>query len=552
MSQLFKRLIFFQIILSILIVFFIKVLFSDNLLYITSTFLFELSIFILIYLLYLLLSKKSLILGIIIFYILYLVHFFVCVVFSYFMTDSLGRNLSIFSIFENFNFGIKNIFPWTSFLIIFFLLVILILFSLFLSKYIKKIPNLFKWYFFVIALILLFIIPFIFNNNFENIYVNSFKNINLFSNKSNISYANVDCNQDLNFLEKKNYPDLNLDSKYSKIVVFVMEEVLFDNFYKYQKKIQKEYNFYEQNKLNSHYYFNYYTNNQDSITAIISMISSKFIPNEAYIYTDNYSLCNHNLYYDYDIIDYFNDLNFYTAFYISSVQPACELTKYDWNKIVDIKGKYDELDKTNMCFNPFPYDTACEDKVLLNKLIQDLNKEKVFIMQEFIFGHNNLYQKTSKKSKTEYYNEYFYEFYQKVLENNWQDDLLIILVSDHGNKGIQAYSNLQGYNIPLIFVANDLNYLENYDLLSHLDFKDILLKYNFNIDFNPSKEFFIVGPTASNVVGFFDNNYFALLNKENSNYNLIFSTISNHNYIANKLSCFLKYQNQFNLLVQNI
>ncbi len=533
------------IIISLIVILIFKLMFISNFMLIISTFLYEFAIFAFILSVTLLINSNNKRFARIFFFISYILNMLLFVLWSYFLDLIVGRKVSIYSInLDVVSFVISKIINLKYIFLILFGIIILFLVCIFISKYFFKLKR-------RILIILLFgslflglFTPIVFQDNFDNFYNNSF---NLFFQKvsnNNQKYdLNYNCNLNIDFLEKKNYPDLNLDSKYSKIVVFVMEEVLFDNFYKYQKKIQKEYNFYEQNKLNSHYYFNYYTNNQDSTTSIISMISSKFIPNEAYIYNESYSLCAHNLYFDYDLVDLFNDYNYYTVFYVSSIQPGCELTKYSWKNIVDISGRFEDLKKTNMCFNPFPYDTACEDKVLLNKLIQDLNKEKVFIMQEFIFGHNNLYQKTSKKSKTEYYNEYFYEFYQKILENNWEDDLLIILVSDHGNKGIQAYSNLQGYNIPLIFVANDLNYLENYDLLSHLDFKDILLKYNFNIDFNPSKEFFIVGPTASNVFGYVNNVFWNIFKKELNYVSLINGNVLD---LQEELNCFLYYQREFN------
>lgn len=530
---------------SFVLLLILKILFIPDYLLIISTFLYESAIFLFILSVSLLIYSNNKILAKTVFFTTYILNMLISLLWTYFLDLIIGWKVSIYSINKDvLTFVFSQIINLKYFLLIFLGFIIIFLICFFISKYFFKLRKKVLIILLLVSIFLGLFTPFAFQNNFDNFYNNTF---DLFFQEflgNNKKYdINYDCNYDLSLLEKNNYPDLNLESKYSKIVIFVMEEVLFDNFYKYQKNISEENNFFELTKEKSQYYFNYYTTNQDSITSIISMISSKFVPNEAYIYTKDYSLCAHNLYYDYDLIDFFNDYNYYTSFYVSSVRPACELTKYNWNNIVDIGGEFDELKKTNMCFNPFPYDTACEDKVLLNKLINDLNRDKVFIMQEFIFGHNNLYLNKSKKSKTEYYNEYFFEFYEKVLENNWEDDLLIVLISDHGNKGMESYSDFKGYNIPLIFIGNDLNYFENYDLYSHLDFKDILFNYNFDIQSIEAKEFFIVGPTSSNVFGYINNSFWNILKKELNYVNLI-----NGNFLDSqeKINCFFYYQKEFN------
>ncbi len=534
-------------IFALILILVIKFVFVSNYFLIISTFLYEFAIFGIILAITFYFYSKSKLFSIIFFYFFFILNFLISFFWSYYLDFIVGWNISFYSINkEVLLFVLTQIVNLKYVLLILFLLGLFLLISVFISKYLFRLNKKKIIILFICSLFLLLIVPFVFqNNNFENVYYNSVNTtIQKIFFKNPEFYADNNCNLDLNFLWKNKYPNLDLNSKYSKIVVFVMEEVLFENFYKYQKKIPKEENFYELYKNNSNYFFNYYTTNQDSITAIISMISSRFVPNEAYIYNEEYSLCAHDLYYNYDLIDYFNDLNFYTSFYVSSVQPACELTKYNWDNIVDIKGRFNELNKTNMCFSPFPYDTACEDEVLLDKLISDLNKDNVFIMQEFIFGHNNFYLKESKKSKTEYYNNYFYEFYKKIKENNWEDDLLLILVSDHGNKGFEAYSDFQGYNIPLIIIANDLNYYENNNLYSHLDFKDILFKYVFNIDFNSDSQFFLVGPTASNVLGIINNSSGNIFEKKHNYYSLISEKgiLNSQEY----LNCFYNYQKEFN------
>jgi hypothetical protein len=338
-----------------------------------------------------------------------------------------------------------------------------------------------------------------------------------------------------------------LQEKYKKIVVFVMESLIYDEFYKDIPKVKTEKNFFELTKQNSNYYFNYYTPNQDSVPSMITMLSSKFIPNEAYLYTSDYSLCWHKMMDNYNLVDYFNDKNYHTAFYVSNITAPCEMTRYNWDVVVDINGKYDYYKKNYFCFNPYPYETGCEDQVLLDSLIKELNKDKVFIMQEFIFGHSYLYVKESKKSKTEYYNDYFYDFYKIVKEQGLDKDLLIIIVSDHGLRDRIEYSYADRYNIPLIFIANDLHYLENNNFLSHLNFKDILFSYFYGIEYSPDPFTYLVGPTGSNTIGYKDSNTGFILEQDGVGEFDVLSSDLNGQEIKAKLPCFLKYKGAFNI-----
>jgi len=544
-----KKIFFFLTIVSIIILFIVKMSVSSRLLYVFSTFLFDSCVYVLIFLIYYGLTRLSKKIATPIFIILYLFHTFTAFITSYFMDDLFGKGYSFFSVsLGTAQFSFTYLFPWKYLTYAIISLALLVLISYLLSKFFKKYPSKkFLLSVSIFVLLLLVCTPIVFDPNFENFYVNSILRLATLGHETIIIDNNYSCDLDNSFFEKNNYPGLALQEKYKKIVVFVMESLIFDEYNKDITKV-KENNFFELTKPNSNYYVNYYTPNQDSIPSIVTMLSSKFIPNEAYIYTQDYSLCWHKMMDAYNLIDYFNDKNYYTAFYVSNIQAPRELTRYKWGAIVDINGLYEYYDKNNYCFDPYPYETGCEDRVLLNQLIDEMKKEKTFIMQEFIFGHSYLYVKNTGLSKTEYYNKYFYEFYKAVKEQGLDKDLLVIIVSDHGLRDRSEYSYAERYNIPLIFIANDINYLENNVFLSHMDFKDILFSYLYGLDYKPNPFIYLVGPTGSSTIGYKDADAgFILEQGGTGEFDILSSNIKTQG-IKEKLPCFLEYKEEFSIL----
>lgn len=544
------RVFFFLTLISAILLLVMKLFVTSNIFYIIFTFLFETCVYFLIFIIFLGLQKVSIKLASPIFVILYLVHTFVAFLTTYFMNDIFGRRFSIFSIsLGGLRFAVVNMFPWQYLIYIIISLVLLFVVSYFLSKLVTKYPaRKYAIYVLVFVLICLFCIPLAFNKEFDNVYVNSIVGLfPLTQEIVEIDDSNLICNLDNSFFENYKYPDLNLTERYKKIVVFVMESVIYDDYKKDIAKVKPEENFFELTKNNSHYYFNYFTNNQDSISAIITMLSSKVVPNEAYIYTDTYTLWGHSMMRKYNLIDYFNDKNYITSFVMSETKPTWELTRYKWKKIHDINGKYDYYDQNYFCYNPYPYEIGCEDIVVLDDVINDLNAgEKVFILQELIFGHCYLYVKNSGLSKTEYYNKYFFDFYKKIKEKGLDKDLLIVIVSDHGLRDKIEYSYADRYNVPLIFIANDLEYSENNTLLSHIDFKDILFSYLYGLDYTPAPFFYLVGPTGSHAIGYKGvDGGFVLEGKGGGKYEVLSSDFDVPE-IKEKISCFLKYKIKFN------
>ncbi len=549
-----KKYLFWLIILTSILTLLEKAIFNSRIDLIITTFLFEFSIFILIYLAYWGLSKHNEIIAKIVFFVLFIWHTLSTIVSSYFLDDAFGRNYSYFGLnLNNVEFAMEFIVPWS------YLFLILAVFAglCFVAYWITKKTN---WFFYLeeffkktkfillcvlILLLLIIVLPF-FSNNFDHIYSNTIKGLYI-QTKNVPVIPDFNCSLNDAIVDKANYNVNSQNLKYNKIAIFVMEELSYKELNEDVQKLPEN-NFWQKTKANSNYYYNHYTNNQDSVPAMISMLSSKFIPYEAYIYTADFSPCAYNLFKEYNLVDFFNDLNFKTYFLASQTNAACELTKYHWSQVIDFGGSSEKYKDRFLCLSPYPYDDGCEDLALLDKVIDLLKEDKVFLMQEFIFGHNPDYMSKSKMSKTEYYNKFFEEYLKKVKEAGLDQNLLTVIVTDHGNKWINIYKEKQGYNVPLIFLANDLSFAEDNNFHTHLDFKDLLFGYLYNTEIPETKSTYFVGPTGSNTFGYMEDDSFFTINKNLDNYKIINKKLGQikEEDVPKKLGCYLQYKQGFN------
>jgi hypothetical protein len=531
-----------------------KIIFNSRFDLIITTFIFEFVIFLGIYLIYLNISKHNEVCAKIVFFILYGWHTLSTIATSYYLDDAFGRGYSYFGLsFGNAEFILKNLIPWVYLILVILGILTTVFVAYIITKYIKfyfdynALSKKSKYILISILMLIVLILP-LFGNHFDHIYVNTLNDAYQKTFVYKAIYPDFNCDFNNNLVDKTNYLLKYEIPKYNKIVVFVMEELSYFELEKDLSKLSVS-NFWVDTKKNSEYYYNYYTSNQDSVPAITSMLSSKFTPNEAYIYDSvNFSPCAYSLYKEYNLVDYFNDLDFKTYFVVSHVGPSCELTKYNWSKIIDLNGSTSEYKDKYLCLNPYPYDNGCEDLALLDNVIDLLKKDKVFIMQEFIFGHNPGYVIESKMSKTEYYNKFFTEYYKEVKELNLDSNLLTIIVSDHGNKWSRIYNQKYGYNVPLIVLANDLNYAKNNDFYSHLDFKNILFSYLYDTPIKESNGLYLVGPTGSNTIGYMNEDSFFTIKTVSKEYKLVTNKIKsiNNQDVSKLLGCYLNYKKSFN------
>lgn len=319
------------------------------------------------------------------------------------------------------------------------------------------------------------------------------------------------------------------ESNYKNIIVFLGEEWMFSDFL-LESTLLSQNNFFEKTKNKSHYYNNYYTTNQDSRTSIYSMLSGYFIPFESYLGGDVFPKYLEVIENKKNVVEQLNLNQVSTHFLVSSIEVPDVSYPFPWKKINTLdpeiynSGKY-------YCPKIFANETACEDLSVIDDFKRIIDEEEsFFVFKEFIYGHSYRHIRDLKISRTQYYHDYILEIYNYLDEKNILDDTLIIITADHGSRAYYNMKYISGYHIPFIVIANDLEFKKDFRLFSHLDFKDILYKYLYNINnIQENKLIITIGATNSDLIGFKtkEDNFSIInvLNKKIINYNKDFEKV---------------------------
>lgn len=515
------------ILFSIFLLFIFKLVVIKDPGLIITTFIFESLIFLLIFLLFYKFRNRT---ADFIFYIFYFVHFITSILNTYYIQDILFRKLSLLSLdWGSILFFIKNILPLNLMIVFVFAIIILLTVPRFVKinfKFNKYLCN--KNYILSIILIIFFlvIIPLISGDHFTSPYVNSFRSINFTKQEVNVYdyqvLEDINYDSDFNYLFSEiEYPDSNMILDYNRVLVFVAES-LPTNKFELELKLGDEDNFFNKVKDKSIFFDNYSTNNQDSRTAVMSMLSGIFIPYESYRHADWYGLYAKKVLNKNNLVDYFNSKGYSTEFMISSIETPIVGAYYNWqvNHNIDDKEEYNKFNNNNICMHVLEYQYGCEDMDLLDDL-KDLlkNKDKLFFMQEFIFGHNQDYLSLSGMNRTQYYSSYLNKVYTFLEYEDLLDGTLIVFVGDHGSKEYNTIRLDTGYKVPLVLVSNNFESKIISKPYSHINFPEIL--YSVVLDNNKSNLEFpkidvnyvlFYGSTSSNLFGFSKDRSYAIYN----------------------------------------
>jgi len=501
-----KLLLFSLVSLFILKIFFIK---QFDLILITTFF--DILIFVFIFFVFILFKN---IFSKILFHVIYVFNFILFSFYYIFFYDVSQRGILISKIkLDSIIFVLKNIISLKLVFIVFLALFIVYFLSFFILKNKKLfLSSSFLKIFSLISIFLFLFLILLFNLNY-NPYADVVLNF-----KNSFSYIPLeDDSKDLSLFSNNSsiFPDSKLEVKYKKIILLIGEEWMFSSFVKDSQSLEN--NFFKRIKNDTHFYSNYHTSNQDSRTAIYTLLTSQFIPFEAYL-DSTYSIYLDKIKNSPSLVNYFNDNNYSTFFVVSSIEKPDIATPFNWNEIITLKEDVYNSNKY-YCSSLFTYETSCEDLSIFEdvkeKIISD---ENIFLVQEFIYGHSYKHIIDTKKSRTQYYNEYFNNLYDFLEKESLLEDTLIIITSDHGSRAYNEMISPEGYHIPFLVVSNNLDYLENNSLLSHLDFKDILYKYILGIDYIPNNEsIMFTGGTNSDLLGFITKeNDFGIINSSKS------------------------------------
>lgn len=524
----------------------LKLFSSSDFLGILITSSFEVLTIFFIFLFFIFLQKKlkSKIINLIIFILFYFILIFdslINLMQSYFFDEAnlLRYNLLNFDYYIVIYF-FKEILP----IKIIFIFILFLIISYLISFYFKLTKNLiskclelkilYKILFVVLYLVLFFNIF-----NYSNIYVNTgveyYQSLDdteiiidgSFNAQNKFNFSN--------FKDEKNVSNLSQE----RVLVFVMESVTYNDFLE-----NKDEKFFHKIKNNSHIYSNYYTTNQDSLTSLFALLTSNFVPYDAY--THNWKeLYGDKIFNSTSLVDIFNEQEYYSSFFVSSYSKVDTLDYFNWDS-KNYLNYNESIEKSFLCLSIFANQNACEDNAIIEKVKTEIkNKDKLFLFQEFIFGHGIKYNQLKKKSNVEYYNDYLLEIYNFLENENLLNSTTIVIVSDHGVRNIKNSENSEKYKIPLIVYNNNFNATINNDLFNHIDFKQILFNELSNTKLNSRNEIYYVGQTRTSIVGYLNkfNQSFSI--KNNDKIMLIENENIDDDLIYEKVNYFLRYESDF-------
>jgi hypothetical protein len=232
---------------------------------------------------------------------------------------------------------------------------------------------------------------------------------------------------------------------------------------------------------------------------MLSMLGSRFIPYEAYTEEgrDHYMFLGQKS----TLVDRFRAHGYATAFAASQQELELVVSDLPWDdKLHFAEGEPERLSAQHLCFSPYEFEHSCEDRALLPRVLSYIDAhERVFLYQEFIWGHAAAYNEASGRTNTEYYSSYLDAVVAHLKQTGAIDRTLIVLTSDHGfrDKGLQSERSV--YQIPLLFFSPRLSGSTDDRLFSHLDFKDLLLQ-ELEPARAPAREsplVMIIGPTGT-------------------------------------------------------
>jgi hypothetical protein len=320
--------------------------------------------------------------------------------------------------------------------------------------------------------------------------------------------------EDFYFLDKKINTQQKFNSKYDRILVFVIESVPSHTF-EYEARYSSDELIFSSILDNSAYYTRYYTTNQDSLNSFIAMLQSRFVPYKSYS-DDMYENVIKGRP---DLIDLMNNNNYHTVFVAAEENPYRTDDLFAWSEVI-LEDNYSLSRQDCMCFRAIGSQKSCEDISLLDDVISTVeNNEKVFLMQEFIYGHYQAPIEEKGIPAVRYYNVYMSKLFKELEKRGLLDKTLIVIVSDHGHRLKKNNYEPSNYNIPLVFWSKDTKGHTNDRFFSHLNFADLVLyQIGAKDSVPPAQEIFTVGanifdPTFGNIN---DKNNFIFVNMFNS------------------------------------
>ena len=264
----------------------------------------------------------------------------------------------------------------------------------------------------------------------------------------------------------------NKKEKYDHILVLVLETYTHNEFLKtsFKDEIMELFP-----KENSVYFNNYHTNNLDSYTSLIAMLTGRHVPYRSYEAPDRFENINKT----YSIAEKLSALDYHTAFLCSAIHQPFIPCRSHWKTIWqggDISGskKFKRIDLNRL-------EASYEDRSAIPEIINMMKKNsRTFIMQEMVMGHTPHWEVVTGKKSVQYYKSYYVELLSEIKKINQLDKTLIILLADHGRR--ENAQLIENYNVPLLISGKNINNTSEINLfLSHRDMPEIIFSYLYNL-----------------------------------------------------------------------
>lgn len=282
------------------------------------------------------------------------------------------------------------------------------------------------------------------------------------------------------------------------ILLLVLEGVTATAFEKDFLTIEGGY--YEENKDRSIRFSNYFSGNLDSYTSLIAMLTGLHVPFRAYSDVSIYEKVNQVS----NLTKNLRELDYRTVFISSYEYQPFVPVKEDWDLILERKDlpysdKWLSLGTNKM-------ESATEDKSAISTIVKLLKENKnTFILHELLYGHSPEWRAKTGKTQEVYYNEYLSELSDELKNNDLYENVLFIVVSDHGERA--NWAEMENYRVPLVITGEGITPGNNTDFLTHSDLPDIVSAFIFSDSLPVArKQAWFVGSTAKWVYGIITKN----------------------------------------------
>lgn len=300
---------------------------------------------------------------------------------------------------------------------------------------------------------------------------------------------------DVRTLDKTTADDQTRSYGFDNVLVFVMETMITRDFVAESGRLPAD-TFVRSAESHAHRYTAYHGNNQDSRTGMLDMLESRVIPYEAYADgVRHYEFVSRLP----SLVDRFNARGYETAYAVSHADREEVVADLPWKRQLLLpREEVDRIRDKLLCVTVYEFEYGCEDRAILPKVLDLLDQHpSVFLFQEFIWGHDPEYNEISGRTNADYYSSYLDAVVAHLRQTGKLDRTLIVLTSDHGYRGRSTLGENYAYQIPLWFYATRFDGREDGRLLSHIDFRDLLL-YEMGAAQAPDADPFVavVGPTG--------------------------------------------------------